>query len=158
MLSSIRRAAALGIGAGAAGWAWQMTSAHSASCAPARKHGATGDDRSATDNRQKKTSVLLSDELRARVLAVNTAALADADKEGLRVMDTRLRPIRTGQSFVGVARTVRCHNDFLTVIKVVSYSYHSDACRRCIAFSIVTASCPSLKCMKVLLANLNTQS
>ena len=50
--------------------------------------------------------------------AINTAAVADADKEGLRVMDGRLRPLRKGLSFVGRARTVKCHNDFLTVIKV----------------------------------------
>lgn len=56
------------------------------------------------------------------MLAVNTAALADADKEGLRVMDARLRPIRPGQPFVGVARTVRCFNDFLTVIKGLAES------------------------------------
>jgi len=65
----------------------------------------------------------LPEALRKRVLGVNTAALADADKEGIRVMDTRLRPIRPGQPFVGVARTVRCYNDFLTVIKGLSESH-----------------------------------
>eukprot|EP00054_Salpingoeca_dolichothecata_P014543 m.82373 g.82373 ORF g.82373 m.82373 type:complete len:108 (-) comp21045_c0_seq2:422-745(-) len=49
-------------------------------------------------------------------------AVADADKEGLRVMDERLRPLRKGLQFVGVARTVRCFNDFLTVLKALDDS------------------------------------
>lgn len=53
---------------------------------------------------------------RDRLLAINTPALADANKEGLRVMDHRLRPLnREPARFAGVARTVRCFNDFLTV-------------------------------------------
>ena len=47
---------------------------------------------------------------RDRLLAINTPALADANKEGLRVMDHRLRPLnKTPIQFAGVARTVRCY-------------------------------------------------
>ena len=53
---------------------------------------------------------------RDRLLAINTPALADANKEGLRVMDHRLRPLNKNPiQFAGIARTVRCYNDFLTV-------------------------------------------
>ena len=58
---------------------------------------------------------------RDRLLAINTPALADANKEGLRVMDHRLRPLNSAPvRFAGVARTVRCFNDFLTVRTLLS--------------------------------------
>jgi len=63
------------------------------------------------------TPPMSMEELTRRLMAVNTAAVADANKEGLRVMDERLRPIAKGQRFAGPARTVKCFNDFLTVIK-----------------------------------------
>ena len=37
-------------------------------------------------------------------------------------MDERLRPIGQGKRFAGVARTVKCYNDFLTVIKALDDS------------------------------------
>ena len=58
---------------------------------------------------------------RDRLLAINTPALADANKEGLRVMDHQLRPLNSAPvRFAGVARTVRCFNDFLTVRALLS--------------------------------------
>ena len=58
---------------------------------------------------------------RDRLLAINTPALADANKEGLRVMDHRLRPLNKNPiQFAGIARTVRCYNDFLTVRAVAT--------------------------------------
>ena len=64
---------------------------------------------------------------RDRLMAINTPALADANKEGLRVMDHRLRPLNNARNttsfrFAGVARTVRCYNDFLTVIAALADS------------------------------------
>ncbi|MBK6658720.1 MAG: RraA family protein [Proteobacteria bacterium] len=57
-------------------------------------------------------------ELRQALLELDCASLADADK-ALRVMDVGLRAINTGVKLVGVARTVRCHEDFLAVIRAL---------------------------------------
>eukprot|EP00911_Craspedida_sp_UC1_P002340 UC1_evm2s1759 len=64
--------------------------------------------------------------LRQRLLQVNTPAVSDADKEGVRAMDTRLRPLRQQglnsvvPPFAGVARTVSCYNDFMAVMQGLS--------------------------------------
>ena len=60
------------------------------------------------------------DELKHRLSALDTACLCDAEKAlqtQLRVMDRAIRPINTGVKLLGRARTVSCHEDFLTVIK-----------------------------------------
>ncbi|MCC6708066.1 MAG: RraA family protein [Gammaproteobacteria bacterium] len=57
-------------------------------------------------------------ELKQALLELDCASLADADKS-LRVMDVGLRAINTGVKLVGVARTVRCHEDFLAVIRAL---------------------------------------
>lgn len=57
--------------------------------------------------------------LKQALLELDCASLADADKS-LRVMDAGLRPINAGAKLVGVARTVRCHEDFLSVIRALA--------------------------------------
>ena len=59
--------------------------------------------------------------LRKALLELDCASLADADKS-LRVVDSAIRPINPGRKLLGVARTVRCHEDFLTVIKALDES------------------------------------
>jgi regulator of RNase E activity RraA len=63
-----------------------------------------------------------SDEIIEKLRKLDTACLCDAEKTlslGLRVMSSDLRPIRDGLKLVGIAHTVRCHDDFLTVIKAL---------------------------------------
>jgi 4-hydroxy-4-methyl-2-oxoglutarate aldolase len=60
-------------------------------------------------------------DLRAALFELDCASLADADK-GLRVVDPGIRPVNAGRKLVGVARTLRCLDDFLTVIKALDDS------------------------------------
>ena len=57
-------------------------------------------------------------ELKQALLELDCASFADADKS-MRVMDSGLRAINSGVKLVGVARTVRCHEDFLAVIRAL---------------------------------------
>jgi 4-hydroxy-4-methyl-2-oxoglutarate aldolase len=66
------------------------------------------------------------EELRSRLMPLESACVCDAttalrgaDPEVplLRIADAGIRPIRCGLKLVGRAHTIRCHNDFLTVIK-----------------------------------------
>jgi RraA family protein len=61
------------------------------------------------------------EELKTRLRKLDTAHIADADKS-VRVMDPEIRPVRTGLRLIGRARTARCHEDFLTIIKALSDS------------------------------------
>ncbi|HCK53942.1 MAG TPA: dimethylmenaquinone methyltransferase [Planctomycetaceae bacterium] len=65
-------------------------------------------------------------ELKTRLLSLDTACVCDANKslratdptiDALRVAAPAIRPVRTGLKLVGRAHTVRCHNDFLAVIR-----------------------------------------
>ena len=60
-------------------------------------------------------------DLREALLELDCASLADADK-GLRIVDSAIRPVNAGRKLVGVAHTVRCFDDFLTVIKALDDS------------------------------------
>lgn len=58
------------------------------------------------------------EELRQRLLQLDTAALCDADKR-LRVIDPALRPIGSGAKLVGTAFTLVCPDDHLTVLRAL---------------------------------------
>lgn len=64
-------------------------------------------------------------DLKLALLELDCASLADADKS-MRVMDAGLRAVNTGVKLVGVARTVRCHEDFLAVIRALDESQAGD--------------------------------
>jgi 4-hydroxy-4-methyl-2-oxoglutarate aldolase len=61
---------------------------------------------------------MLAPDLLGRVAALDTAALCDANKD-IRVMGPGLRPVTSFRQMVGRARTVRCRDDFLTVIRAL---------------------------------------
>ncbi len=76
-----------------------------------------------------------SAEIIQRLAAVDSASLCDAHKSlqgtrkqlpDLRVPDPGIRPLRPGRKMVGAAHTVRCHNDFLAVIKGLKDSEAGD--------------------------------
>jgi regulator of RNase E activity RraA len=56
--------------------------------------------------------------IRDRLAKLDTACLCDCGKK-LRIMDPEIRPITRGVKMIGVAHTVQCKADFLTVIKAL---------------------------------------
>jgi regulator of RNase E activity RraA len=68
---------------------------------------------------------MLAPDLLGRVAALDAAALRDANRD-IRVMDVGLRPVTAFRQMVGRARTVRCRDDFLTVIQALSDSGPGD--------------------------------
>jgi len=57
--------------------------------------------------------------LKERFNRLDTACVCDANKI-LRVVDPKIRPINQSLKMVGIARTVHCKSDFLTIIKALS--------------------------------------
>lgn len=57
-------------------------------------------------------------DLKSQLAELDTASLCDADPS-VRVMDPSLRPLRPGLVLLGIARTVRAAEDFLTVLKAL---------------------------------------
>ena len=70
--------------------------------------------------RRRKLIAMIFEEIKRRLSTLDTACLCDAGKANanitLRVVDSAIRPIRTGLKLIGRAHTVSCHEDFLTVI------------------------------------------
>ena len=56
--------------------------------------------------------------LKDRLARLDTACICDISRD-IRIMDPGIRPINTGLKMVGLARTVKCKGDFLTVIKAL---------------------------------------
>lgn len=57
-------------------------------------------------------------EIKNKLEKLDTTSLCDVNKQ-LRVFASRIRPLDAGTRMVGKARTVRCKNDFLTVIQAL---------------------------------------
>ncbi|MGH8595802.1 MAG: RraA family protein [Gammaproteobacteria bacterium] len=60
-----------------------------------------------------------------RLAAIETTHLADANRQ-IRVMDSDLRPVRTGLRLIGRAYTVRAVEDFMTVIMALAEAAPGD--------------------------------
>ena len=56
--------------------------------------------------------------IKKRLARLDTACICDATKT-FRVMDPGIRPLFEGVKMIGLARTVHCRGDFLTVIKAL---------------------------------------
>lgn len=56
--------------------------------------------------------------LKKRLARLDTACICDATKT-FRVMDPGIRPVLNGIKMIGIARTVHCRSDFLSVIKAL---------------------------------------
>ena len=59
--------------------------------------------------------------MKKRLSFLDTASIADANKR-IRVVDPQIKPVRLGLKMIGKAHTIRCKDDFLTVIKGLSES------------------------------------
>jgi 4-hydroxy-4-methyl-2-oxoglutarate aldolase len=67
----------------------------------------------------------LSPELIDRLHRVETSCVADADKS-VRAIDTAIHPITNKERMIGIAHTVQCHEDFLTVLKALENAKAGD--------------------------------
>jgi regulator of RNase E activity RraA len=63
--------------------------------------------------------------LKQKLLSLDTACVCDSDKK-IRTMDPGIHPINQGLKMAGIARTVRCQSDFLSVIKALHDATEND--------------------------------
>jgi len=63
--------------------------------------------------------------IKAKLQLLDTACVCDADKN-LRVMDPEIRPISSFFQMIGVASTVHCRGDLLSVIKALDESRENE--------------------------------
>ncbi len=56
--------------------------------------------------------------IKERLARLDAACICDANKS-LRVLDPEIRPVNKGIKLIGIARTVHCKGDFLSVIKAL---------------------------------------
>jgi len=110
-------------------------------------------------------------QLLARLAQLDCAAICDADKT-IRVMDYGIRPISKRPKMVGIAHTVRCRDDFLSVIKgleesvpgevlvvdaggsptaVVGELFATEARRRGLAGIVVDGACRDTRTLQAML-------
>jgi RraA family protein len=80
----------------------------------------------------------MREDLRQKLMTISVAAISDSNKQ-LSVLDSALRPVRLGLKLVGPARTVRCHEDFLTIIQALDNSEAGEV--------IVVDSCDSTRAL-----------
>jgi 4-hydroxy-4-methyl-2-oxoglutarate aldolase len=66
----------------------------------------------------KKGAIMDFKKLKKRLSRLDTACLCDASKT-IRVMDPEIKPVVQGIKMIGIARTVHCRGDFLSVIKAL---------------------------------------
>jgi 4-hydroxy-4-methyl-2-oxoglutarate aldolase len=78
----------------------------------------------------------MREDLRQKMMTIPVAALADANKQ-LSILDSALRPVRAGLKLVGPAHTVRCHDDFLTIIQALNNSEAGEALRKGLAGLVI---------------------
>jgi 4-hydroxy-4-methyl-2-oxoglutarate aldolase len=63
--------------------------------------------------------------LKKRLSRLDTACICDATKT-FRVMDPGIKPVFEGIKMIGIARTVHCRSDFLSVIKALQESQEDE--------------------------------
>ncbi|MCJ7583033.1 MAG: RraA family protein, partial [Candidatus Aminicenantes bacterium] len=63
--------------------------------------------------------------MKAKLQLLDTACVCDADKN-LRVMDTGIRPLTPNVQMIGIASTVHCRGDFLSVIKALGEAQENE--------------------------------